>query len=174
MDSADIEKLLPRSGLFGAVRFIITYGLDDVMKYVSTSRQDEPKSKQLLSRPVASSFPSVVSLLRRLLSQPLDVEVLSTLTTYKKEDLKALFQSTGSSISMENFILFFQSGIFSRSLICAIGFTAIDLWSNRNLAHVPGHILNPLLCMSCEALSTLENIVEKDEPVKVRFFIIPA
>jgi Domain of Unknown Function (DUF913). len=153
---------LPEIGFYAAIRVVISYSLEEMKDILLKSECD---MKQRLNRSVASSFPSALSLLRRLSSQSLliDPPLTSYLQKLNKTDFCSfLFDSTeGKMVETDEVIFSFRHSTFARSVHCQIGAITQELIENMDLIYCPPFILNSVLSLLREVLICLEDSTKK-------------
>ena len=167
-DLENLEKMenhltigkIPDSGFYEAIRFVLRYGIAD-MKTLCNIHTQTPDTPLRQSKIVASSFPSALSLLRRLTSQSLliDNAVGGILQKMEGEEfLRFIFGDFDERESfLENKIFSFRQQAFARYVHCTIGLITKELWSDQNIKFAPAHVLNPIASLVNEVLISLEN-----------------
>ena len=165
------DQILSNSGLFKAIRTVLQYGVNDMLATFDAHKHDRwKKGIQTQSKIVASSFPSALSLLRRLASQSLSIEIhaIEHLNSMKAEDC---LQFIASDYEVQGNLL--EQSFFSvrNTFACFVNYqitTVIHgLWCDKNLKYVPPHVLNPILSLLKDVFLSLENSTKK-HPNKVQ------
>jgi len=161
-DDEEGEKVSPTSGFLSAIRFVIKFGLSDMakiakenaLKDVDTKEgkdQLSNRAKQRVSKAVASSFPSAISLLRKLVSKSLgiDQQIRSCLSKMKSEDLRIFLIDDARSTLADNddLIISYQNFLFVCAVNCSVGAVALELWTNPHLVFAPSYVMNPIVSL---------------------------
>jgi hypothetical protein len=151
---------LPSTGFYGAIRYVMRNGLNG-MKKMRLQLESHTSTKQRLSRAIASSFPSAVSLLRRLSSQSLliDPQLGNTLQKMNVSDFQMFLDD--SSEMADDRIFSFRHNSFARSVHCHIGAITQEFWMNPDLKHCPPYVLNSILSLVFEVLTCVEQSARK-------------
>lgn len=151
---------IPDSGFYDAIRFVLRYGIAD-MKTLCISQTQTPDTPLRQSKIVASSFPSALSLLRRLTSQSLLIDNAVGGFLQKMEGEEFLMFLAGDFVErgsfLKNKIFSFRQQAFARYVHCTIGLIAEELWSDQNIKFAPAHVLNPIASLVNEVFISLDN-----------------
>lgn len=153
------KTTLPSSGFYNAIRLVIRSGLSGA-KEAFSQLDCHSLTKQRLSRAVASSFPSAVSLLRRLSSQNLliDPQLGASLHKLNLSDFAMFLDDPDIP---NDRIFSFRHNSFARSIHCQIGAITHEFWSNPDLKYCPAYVLNPILSLVLEVLTCVEQSTKK-------------
>lgn len=160
-DQLTITKI-PDSGFYKAIRFVLSYGLKDMKKvYMAIDTKETAITFQRQSKIVASSFPSALSLLRRLTSQSLLIDNNVGLFLSKMKGTEFMSCIAGDCNEpdkiLENKIFSFRQHAFARYVHCTIGHITEELWSDQNLKFAPPHVLYPIASLVNEVFVSLDN-----------------
>jgi len=166
-----IDPITTECGFISAIRFVLQHSLQDVecfaIKEKSTQHENVQIAKQdgeshhslhqSVSRVVASSFPPVLSLLRRLMSRSLliDSQMSTILTKMKPSDLEFLLSNVVTP-DKTNQTPSFNAYCFTRELHLKLAEVSFNTLSDRRFAFAPAHIVYPWMNFMGEIISTLE------------------
>lgn len=162
------SNLLPSSGFYAAIRTLIRFSLEEIAA-VQTDRETNISPSQTLSRAVAASLPSAISLLRKLSSQSLSIDSSMSESIgklEKSEFMKFLSSSNDIIASKDDLVFSFRQGPLARSVHYYIGAITLEFWADKNLRHCPAHLLYPILGLVKDAMHCLkESIDRKDSSI---------
>ena len=154
---------------FDAIRFVYEQSLCDfrIRALGEETEENNDLPQQRLSRTTAACLPSATSVLRRLLSGPsiTSSPVSSVLSRVKVSDLAILLgekdlseTSNQASAADEDT---FSPEKFSRSLLCSVSKTAMELWVDPRFVVAPPYIAHPIATLVAEIMSSLEESTKK-------------
>lgn len=167
-ENSDKKRLIlpvPEHGFIGAIRLVLKYSLLDVRQRMVGDMQSEKinnkalqqgVNKQVVSRYVAASFPTALSLLRRLITRNLIInsQVNTTLSKLKSSDLFAIISSEDSQTAAS--YASYSPVRFAAALHSTISPLVEELWNDENLALLPPHLMNPVVHLVNELVSSLD------------------
>ena len=150
---------------FGAVKFVFDHAFTDLS--TSPKISDFNTTKHLvIGRSVAASIPTVIVILRRLVSTSVikSSPLITTLEMLREKDVFTLFGGIqGSAVDLrssdcEEDVLFAASR-FTRALFLSVATVVKDIWNDPRFALLPAHILHPVALLANEIVSGLEDVV---------------
>lgn len=179
-EESDTPSSLEDDGLVSAIRFVLMHSLRDMAQFAAKEKQSSetlepsdkseedkstspPQNAQRMSRAVASSLPSALSLLQRLISRQLVMESQMTLalTKMKSADFFSLTSSlprreTNSDSAESSSTVKFNAAQFTRALHLKLAKLSNEALSDQQFPSTPAHVVHPYLTYIGEVIRSLE------------------
>jgi hypothetical protein len=181
-DAAEVESPLPSTGMFGAIRYVLRSTLQDL---TTTAREEHKLEQDVLAseipdpqaraerekprvgRSACSSFPPVLSLVRKLSSRSLidGSNMASLLKGMKKSDFAMLIGELDApfidgppkgSTSSSDRGSGFNASRYCRGLHFVLGRIMMEVWTDPRLTCVPATVLHPIVGALGEITGCLE------------------
>jgi len=174
LNSFERESGQIRLNLFGAVKFVFEYALDNLLRHPSTV-DDSTTQTQVIGRSVAASIPPTIVFLRRLVSTSVisTSPLINALERWKERDIYTLVGGNIGPIpdlqsaDGQNSSSFFVVNRFTGALIFNVATVVQDVWKDPRFVILPAHILHPLTLLASEIMSGLEEMLNAHTPASI-------
>lgn len=157
-------------GVFDAIRFVLRHGLSDFVRRAVEEYRNESNEpeRQRVGRSVASSFPPLISFIRKLVSTPMSSSPAASIMSrmnwtdisrlLNKDDLSFKFAADPKDDD------FFQPESLVTDLLLSLSKIAKEVWTDERLLHTPPFLVHPIACLVGDVMLALEDISKKKSP----------